>query len=354
MSMTYLNAAGHGLPDRAVLDRMIRHLERETEIGAEAAAAEAATDLAATRDRAARLLGAPLEETGLASTTVATWLAIVARLDLAGKRVLVAPHEWGDNLRLLEGLARQSGAVIERLPMIDFADPDLGPWAARIDEDVAAICAPMVTSVTGHSYPVAAIGALPRPATTRFLVDAAQAVGQVPVQVGELGCDALVATTRKWVRGPRQTAVFWMSPSLGEPSPVEPMDANLALRLGQGEALRLVLEAPGETYGARLAPLTAQARARAQAGGLRCLSHESACTGAVTLALPRSLQAPLTEALGKANIMAKWPMPWHEEPDSELAASDFAILRISPHVYNTADEIDALFDLIAKTARHAA
>ncbi|MEM7508200.1 MAG: aminotransferase class V-fold PLP-dependent enzyme [Pseudomonadota bacterium] len=354
MSMTYLNAAGHGLPDRRVVRRMIRHLEREAEIGAEEAAAESAGDLAQTRANAARLLGAGLEETGLASTTVATWLAIVARLDMAGKRVLVAPHEWGANLRLLDRIASQNGAHIERLPPIDFATPDLSAWAERIDEDVAAICTPMVTSVTGHPYPVAAIGTLPRPESARFIVDAAQAVGQVPVRVAELGCDALVATTRKWVRGPRQSAIFWMSPGLGQPGLIEPMDANLAVRLGQGEALRLVLEEPGETYAASLAPLNTHARARAADQGLRCLTPQDAGTAAVALAIPQAMRDPISSALAEADILVKWPTPWHEEPDSELAAPDFAVMRISPHVYNTADQIDAVFDVIARTARTAA
>ncbi|MBY8974651.1 aminotransferase class V-fold PLP-dependent enzyme [Rhodobacteraceae bacterium NNCM2] len=353
MNEIYLNSAGHGRPEPEVINRMIAHLRRELDVGPDRARAEVAEEFDRLRANAAALLSADPARTGLCATTCAMWFSIVARLPLAGKRVLVAPHEWFENLAALNALSVERNFTVEMLPEIDLANPDLSAWAERIDEDVAAICLPMVTSVGGHLYPIEAIGKLPRPAHTRLVIDAAQAVGQVPVDVGAMNCDVFVATTRKWLRAPRQTALFWVREGVvgtdGNPleaHELEPADANNALRLAQGTALERALGRGIDRLREDLQQASRQIRQRAAELGLESLGEEGAQTTAVTVAIPRPAQAEIARILAARNCIVKWPDPRRDEPNSPEARMETALMRISPHLGNQPSDLDAVFDAI--------
>lgn len=359
--MIYLNSGGHGLPSSTTLERMIAHLRLEQEIGAPEAAGRAASDLAEITADAARMLGAGTEDIGWNATTTAAWAAIVARIDLRGRRILVAPHEWGDNARMLRHLAGQADAVVERLPDLDPDDPDpnnpdLAPWAERIGEDVAAIFVPAVTSIEGVLYPVERIGALPRPASCLYVVDAAQSIGQVPADVARIGCDALVTTCRKRLRGPRSTALFWTSPRLPErfrASALTPSDANVALRLGAGAAIRAALDYGIDRVGARCRSLAALAWEEARARGLRTLIPRAPRTATCSVLVPTASLARVSEDLDRGGIVVKVLAPEVDEPLAGYRLGEDTAIRISPNLYNTEDEVTAAMRMIAETVQAA-
>ncbi|MEM8793566.1 MAG: aminotransferase class V-fold PLP-dependent enzyme [Pseudomonadota bacterium] len=354
MSGIYLNNAGHGHPVPAVLSRQIAHLQREAEIGPYRAMAEVADELAGIRAAAAEVIGADPAETALVTTTCATWYAAVSRLPIDGKRVLVAPHEWYENLDALEMLARVRDLSIEVLPEIDFAAPDLSGWAGWIDDDTALICLPLVTSMAGHRYPLEEIGKLPRPDGCAVVVDAAQAFGQMPLDLPRSGADIVVGTARKWLRGPRQTGLLWVREGLeGIDGPLtaqslEPHDAHIAARLGLGAAIGEVLGCEVGGVQADLAQLSDRIRAEAAAQEIPCLSTKAGGTTAVTIALPPTAKPAIEAAMADRQIIAKWPVPGTEEPRAAEGATDRALMRISPHLANTPDEIGVLFTAIAR------
>lgn len=351
-SPIYLNGCGRGLPDGDVFARMQAHHRLEGQIGEPAAKAQAADALQSVRDSVATLIGASPDHTGFSTSTSAAWLSITAQMPLEGKRILVAPHEWWSNLKVLDRVTRTGGPQVEVLPPLDFANPDLRAWQNRIDDDVAAIFAPMVTSVTTLRYPVEAIGHLQRPAHTAFIIDAAQALGRTPVDVAKINCDALVGTTRKGTRGPSQTALFWMSPAFMARAnmtiqAVEPFDFNTATRLGLGVAVDQVLARGVDTIEADVTALTDHIRASAARVGLACIDSAETTIGAATLAIPRTKADAISAALAADQITAKWAQPGAEEPHSAVDTTQNLPLRVSPHLYNTTAEIDRLFTAIA-------
>ncbi len=345
----YLNASSHGLPSRQTMQRIRDHLEMELEIGPITARSRVENELAAIRQNAATLVGCPPEELGFASTTFSIWTSIVSRLSIKGKRLLIAPHEWGENIAALKILAANTGATLEVLPPLALKEPDLSAWAARIDDNTAGIFVPMVTSIAGHRYPVEAIGALPRPPGCKFVIDAAQALGQTPIDISKLSCDVLVATCRKWLRGPRGTALFWLAPTLGAGltlEEVEPFDANVALRLGLGATLFEALNTGVNEIANQIAHLTGHAYMRAKSCGLDTLSADRPDTGALCLGISPDKVLPITEALAKSDQHVKWPNAANDEPCATEQFGGLTALRISPHVYNSTSEIDAVFDSI--------
>ena len=364
--MTYLNAAGHGLPDPAVRARMIAYMRREDEIGPAAAEHEAAPEMAAVTSKAARIIEAQEEQVVLVPTTTIGWNMAVLSLRLAGRRVLVAPGEWASDIPVLQRM----GAKVEVMPLNEHGALDLNALESLIDDDLGAICAPMVSSLTGECYPVAEIGALQRPEGCAFVVDAAQAVGQMPVSVRDLNCDVLAATTRKWLRAPRDTALLYVSEDTIDrmgPNPAprlfgitidgtrfgdqpgvrrfDPGSVFAPQRLGQGVALDLFLANQEKTF-AQLAVLAGHARSRAGQAGIALAGTEANGSTIISCRLPRNLADARMPRLRAAGIEIKDAGP-DCEPMRGLSAGEGAFLRLSPHVYNTKAEIDQVFDILA-------
>ncbi|MEL6998438.1 MAG: aminotransferase class V-fold PLP-dependent enzyme [Pseudomonadota bacterium] len=364
--MIYLNAAGHGLPDPAVRARMIRHLQREDEIGPIQAETEAADEMTSVRAKAARLIDAHQDEIALPPWTTSGWNAAVLSLPLGGRRVLVAPGEWASNIALLQ----RRGARIETMPLDQAGRVSVEKLAQVIDDDLTAICAPLVCSLTGEHYPLDQIGQLARPESCAFVVDAAQALGQVPVSVQDLNADILAAPVRKWLRGPRGTGILYvrrrwldrMTPSLvadyggatwdgltfqdrPDARRFEAMGSFAPQRLGMGVALDLYLADP---HGIQTA-ITARAdhvRTAAANAGIALAGSESLGSGIVTLRLAPDSLGPAMKHLTEAEIVVKAPQR-DCEPMRDPATHDGGFLRISPHVYNTPDQIDRVFGILA-------
>ncbi len=365
--MIYLNAAGHGLPDPTVRARMIAHLQREEEIGPIAAETEAHDEAEAVRSRIAALLNAAgPDEIALPPWTTTGWNAAMLSIPLSGRRVLMAPGQWSSDV----ALAQRLGANVEIIPTHPDGRIDLEGLAAVIDEDLVVLACPMVCSLTGERYPVEAIGAMERPASCFFAVDAAQAVGQMPVDVAAIGADILTAPVRKWLRGPRGTGLLYvrqsalarMEPSLvahygsfafdGQDFADEPRAARfeptgyfMTQRLGVSAALDVLERSEAEETFAKIRKLSDHVRTQATFAGLTLSGAETTDTGIVTLRMPTNDLAQIMERLNAAEIVAKPAAPDCEplrRPETIIGG----FLRISPHVYNTAEEIDRAFEVI--------
>lgn len=338
----YLNACSHGAPPAAVHDRLAEHAALERTLGEPAARARVAAEEARVFDLAARFIGADPGTVALAPSTTAAWLPFAADLVRPGQRVLVAPHEWWANLRHLRRLADLAGARIEVLPNLEAGDTNAEAWGARLDEDVSAICTPMVTSIEGRRYPVEAIGALPRPEGCRYAVDVAQALGQQVVDVRRIRADLVVGTCRKWLRAPRGTALRWAAPSMGADVPdiaTEPPDMTIAHRLALGVALDEAMRIGVPAIAARVAELRARAEAALGALGLSPVPGALPTTGALAIELAPGQAGRLKHAFAERGIVVKFPDPARDEPEAGLPPR---VLRIAPHIYNGAEDIEAL------------
>lgn len=337
----YFNAASHGVPDVALYERAIEYLRCEAEVGPERAAAKWAEPIAQVRCSVAEMLGGSPTEVGFSSTTTTAWQSMLSHLDLSGKRVLVAPHDWGDYNR---ALMMRSDVTVEVLPELSQDTPDLQAWAARMDDDVAALFVPMVTAVGGYRYPVEAIGALQRPDNMLYIVDGAQALGQMPCDVAQIGCDAFVATGRKWLRGPRQASMAWVKEGCAfTASDLEPMDKNIALLLALGVAVDQYLDAGAEVVQAQIMARSTQLRDWA---ALQGIAVTAGSTGSVSMAVGTPKGADVTKALLSAGITAKVLDGSHFEPQAR--GEHKTLLRLSPHVYTTDQDVEEVLSVLSQ------
>ncbi|OLL28093.1 class V aminotransferase [Burkholderia sp. SRS-W-2-2016] len=288
-STTHFNHAGSSLPSSATVEAIHAHLLREASLGPMEAGAAAAAETERARSLAAKLLNAQPSEIALTTGNSAGWGAAFAALGpwRAGERILVARHEWGGNLATMRLVAQRAGATIEAIPSDETGRVDPRALEAMLDERVRLIALTWLPANGGLINPAAAIGQIARRHGIPYFVDAAQAVGQVPVDVAALGCDVLAGAGRKALRGPRGTGLLYvrrdflprLAPAFvdthsapldanGEPvlrkdaQCLESSEASLALHCGLANALHEALEIGIENIRAQIDRIANRLRAQ--------------------------------------------------------------------------------------------
>ena len=276
---THFNHAGASLPSAATLDAIHTHLLREASMGPMEAGAAGGEQTHRARALAARLLNAQPAEIALTTGNSPGWGAAFAGLGPwhAGQRILVARHEWGGNLAAMRLMAQHAGASIETIASDASGRVDPRALEAMLDERVRLIALTWLPANGGLINPAAAIGQIARRYGIPYFIDAAQAVGQLPIDVAELGCDVLAGAGRKAPRGPRGTGLLYVRrdflPRLtppfvdtysapldanGEPvlrddaARFESSEASLALHCGLANALEEALEIGIDNIRARI------------------------------------------------------------------------------------------------------
>ena len=374
LNRVHLNNAGAGLLARPVLEAMTSYLQREAEIGGYEAADEASVRLGGVYDSVARLVGAARDEIALVENATVAWQMAFYSLNFRpGDRILTARAEYAANYVAFLQMAKRTGVAIEIVP--DDADGVLDPaaLARMIDERVKLIAVTWVPTNGGLVNPAAAIGRIARANGIPFLLDACQAVGQMPVDVEAIGCDMLSATGRKFLRGPRGTgflyvrrslmetleppvidhfAAPWVAPDRYELRPdarrFESWENNYAARVGLGVAVEYALE---------IGLAAIRDRDRALAGSLRqalaslpgVTLHDLGASPAAIVTFTvaghdaSAVKARLAEA--KINVSASAP----SSTLLDATARDLpTLVRASPHYYNTEDEIGRLVEAVAR------
>ena len=119
-----------------------------------------------------------------------------------GDRVLTSPMEHNAVLRPLEQL-KSKGVSVEYLPCTDRGELLPDGLAERLTEDVRAVVLTHASNVSGTLFPIGQVGALCRERGIFFLVDGAQTLGTVPVDMAAMGIDGLAFPGHKGLLGPQ-------------------------------------------------------------------------------------------------------------------------------------------------------
>jgi selenocysteine lyase/cysteine desulfurase len=316
-----------------------------------------------------RLLGAAPRNLAMAQNSTVAFAQALAAFDLGpGDRILTSRQDYASNQIMYLALARRRGVEIIRAP--DGPEGGIDPQAVR---ELVAGRRPTLVALTwiptnsGLVQPAEAIGEICREAEVPYLVDACQAVGQMPVNVNRLQCDYLAATCRKFLRGPRGVGFLyvsdralaagaypltvdmhgatWTAPEEFELTPdarrFESWEISYALVLGLGAAAEYALGVGLERAREWSWTLARYARARlAEVAGVRVLDRGPELCAIATAELGGRPAEKVKLALRARGINTSSP----ERDDAVIDMDEkgaVSALRVSPHYYNTADEIDA-------------
>jgi cysteine desulfurase/selenocysteine lyase len=115
----------------------------------------------------------------------------------AGDEIVATIAEHHSNLVPWQQLARRSGATLKVAGVTDDGCLDMAEMRAAITSRTRLVCCTHVSNVLGTVNPVREIGRMARDVGALFLVDGAQSVPHLPVDVADIGCDFLAFSGHK-------------------------------------------------------------------------------------------------------------------------------------------------------------
>jgi selenocysteine lyase/cysteine desulfurase len=371
--IVHLNNCGTSLPPQPVMDAMIDYLQLEASVGGYEAMDVGAAGLDRVYTAGAELLGCRPEELAFATgASEAWWRAFLSVPLVPGDRVLIGRTEYIANaLALIQAADR--GISVEVVPDDDTGQIDVRALENMMDRRVKLVCLTSIAMTNGLVNPAAEVGAVAKAAGAYYLIDACQAVGQIPVNVEDLQCDFLSFTGRKFVRGPRGSGMLYVRSSILDelvpPTFIDGRSANwtenrryqlqptaqrfelfecsFGAKVGFGRALDYALDLGLEAIDQRVATLADQLRASLdELPGVRVLDTGIRKCGIVTFDVAGHAAADVSAALGAKGINTGSPDLSGSRYDVE-SRSVPAVVRAGVHYFNTEDELDRLVTEVA-------
>ncbi len=367
----HFNNAGASLMPRPVLTAIVDHLQREAQFGGyESADAAADAGHEAYAD-VARLIGAEARNVAVVENATVAFFQALSAFDFRdGDIIVTTRNDYISNQLAYLSLAKRHGVEIQRAA--DLPSGGVDPQSVREllrNPRVRLLAVTWIPTNSGLIQPVETIGEIAAEAGVPYLVDACQAVGQLPIDVERLHCDFLSATARKFLRGPRgigflyvsdralqrgdaplyidMRGASWVTADTFELAPdarrFENWEFAYALLLGLGAAARYAIAQGIERCSARTIMLADNLRSKLSQTA-RVLDRGEKRGAIVTADFGRSAAKIVAELherhINTSATYRAWAVLDMDEKGVKSA------LRMSPHYYNTEEELDALIDAL--------
>jgi cysteine desulfurase/selenocysteine lyase len=377
--LCYLDNAATTQKPRTVLDavdRFYRESCANIHRGIHLLSHEATTAYEAARLTVQRFLGAPSEREVIFVRGATEGINLVAqsfgrRFVAPGDEVLVSAMEHHSDIVPWQLLCEERGARLVVAPITDAGELDLAALEARLGPRTRLVAVVHVSNVLGTVNPVARVAELAHARGARLLVDGAQAVPHLPVDVQALGCDFYVFSGHK-VYAPTGIGVLWgreelldaMPPWQGGgdmiaqvsfsgttynrlPHKFEAGTPDVAGAIGLGAALDYVTALAQRGLEAHEADLTDYATRRlAEVPGLRLVGTAARRAGAVSFVLDGVHPHDIGSILDLEGIAIRAGHHCAQPLMERMGVP--ATARASFGCYNTRAEIDALVAGLAR------
>jgi len=378
---THLNNAGAGLMPRPVTDAMVAHLNLEAEIGGYEAADARAKAVGETYDVLGQLVGGAARNIAIVGSATAGFIQTLSSFDFApGDAIVTTRSDYTSYQIQYLALAKRLGVRI--LHAEDAAgggvDPDsVRDLLRREGERAKLVAVSWIPTHSGLVQDVESVGAVCAEFGVPYSIDACQAVGQVPIDVARLRCDYLSVTARKFLRGPRgigflfasdralargdhplfidMRGATWVAPDRYEIAPTarryEDWEFSYALVLGLGASARYAMSVGVDVAQARAFALGARLRELLRAvPGVQVLDRGPMLCAIVTAQIDGQDASDVVQRLRMRGINTAATLQWYGLLDLGERGVTSAV-RISPHYYNTDDELALVVDAIREIVR---
>jgi len=375
----HFNNAGAALMPRPVIDAIENHIELESEIGGYEAADASESAIDATYKEIATLINTRSQNVAIVANATAGFIQSITSLDLARGDVIVTTKSDYTSYQIqFLSLAKRVG--VEIVHAEDLPEGGVDPESVRAfaaNPRCRLVHVSWIPTHSGLVQDVESVGVVCESLGVPYLVDACQAVGQMPIDVERLRCDYLSVTGRKFLRGPRGIGFMFASDRAlargDHPLFVDMRGAEwvavdqykvadsairyedwefpYAMVLGLGAAVRYAREVGIDVAHERAWALAAELRRQlSEIDRVRVLDRGARRSAIVTAEVGGVDARTLVDELRARRINSAASLRWFGLIDFSDRAVETAI-RLSPHYYNTKEEIVAAVEAIAEIAR---
>ncbi len=218
--LVYLDSANTSQKPRPVLDTLAEHYERHNANVARAMhtlGEEATAAFEGARTKIATFIGAPSRDEVVFAKNASEALNLVANVLAwagepygvkAGDEVVITEMEHHSNIVPWQLLTERTGATLRWFGFTDEGRLDLSNIDELINERTKVVSLAYVSNMLGTINPITEIARRAHEVGALVVVDASQAVPQLPVDVSTLGADFLAFTGHKMC-GPTGIGVLW-------------------------------------------------------------------------------------------------------------------------------------------------
>ncbi len=215
--MIHFNNAGSSLMPTMVADSLYSYLNKEEMYGGYETVAAESAGLDNFYTASAKLLNCSADEIAYIENATRAWdMAFYSFKFQPGDKIITSIAEYGSNLIAMIQQANRFGAEVVFVPDDEHGQLDVQALENMIDDRVKLIAISHIPTGGGLVNPAAAVGKIAKAAGIPYLLDSCQGVGQIPLDVEEIGCDMLSGTGRKFLRGPRGTGLLYVRKGLIE------------------------------------------------------------------------------------------------------------------------------------------
>ncbi len=362
----------------SVMNAVREHLDLEFLHGGYEAEEMAADKIQNIYASIALMLNCKVSEIGLVESATSAWNAAfygIAQTFREGDQILTSFSDYASNMIAYMQIAKRCGVKVKIVPDDRDGQLDLRALERMINHRVRLVSITHVPTHNGLVAPIKEIGEIVRDYSIPYLVDACQSAGQMTLDVDEIGCDALSATGRKFLRGPRGTGFLYVRESALDKFPpamldvgsatwkdakryelkpgsmrYETFESSIASQLGLGAAVDYAMEWGLHEIYSRIRFLAEKMRhSLSEIPGVAVRDKGKECCGIVTFSVD-GVEASKVQSImrGKGIQIGICPRP------NALLDMDRwgvgAINRSPVHYYNTEEEVEFFIAELQKIA----